>query len=138
VELTVSDDKLEQDIHDEVKEQFKGSQMSKAGKLAMELAQERKRLNQELEELQAEADELRPTTPTGTLDYYAKWAATVLAILGVFLVSANLSHQGMTAYLAASALWVFVGSVWNDRAIMIGSAITGTSVAMNLVNTLGA
>jgi hypothetical protein len=30
-------------------------------------------------------------------------------------------------------LWVFVGSVWNDRAIMIGSAITATSVAMNLI-----
>jgi len=92
---------------------------------------------QELEELQAEADELRPTTPTGTLDYYAKWAATVLAILGVFLVSADQSQQGMIAYLVASALWVFVGSVWNDRAIMIGSAITGTSVAMNLVKTIG-
>jgi len=132
----MSEEKLEQDIHDDVKEQFKGSQMSKAGKLAMELAQERKRLNQELEELQAEADDLRPTTPTGTPDYYAKWSATILAIVGVFLFSADMGTSGKVSYLLASCLWIYVGGVWNDRAIMIGSAITGTSVAMNLVTTI--
>ena len=123
-------------VSEEIHEKFEGSQMSKAGKLAMELAQEKKRLKQELEELQAEADDLRPTTPTGTTDYYAKWGATVLAILGVFLFSADMDTYGKVSYLIASALWVFVGGVWNDRAIMIGSAITGTSVAMNLVNNL--
>ena len=42
---------VSQEIHDK----FEGSTMSKAGRLAMELAQERRRLQQELEELQAEA-----------------------------------------------------------------------------------
>ena len=37
--------------------------MTKAGRLAMELANEKKRLNQELKELQAEYDEVKPTTP---------------------------------------------------------------------------
>ena len=123
-------------VSNEVHEKFEGSQMSKAGRLAMELAQEKKRLTQELADLQQEAEDLRPTTPTGTLDYYAKWAATVLTVLGIFLFSADHSLAGQTSYLIASALWVFVGSVWNDRAIMIGSAITGTSVAMNLVSSL--
>jgi len=123
-------------VSDEIHDQFEGSTMSKAGRLAMELAQERKRLKQELEELQAEADDLRPTTPTGTVDYYAKWSATVLAITGVFLFSANLEVYGKISYLVASGLWVYVGGVWNDRAIMIGSAITGTSVAMNLISNI--
>jgi hypothetical protein len=123
-------------VSNKVHDQFEGSQMSKAGRLAMELAQEKKRLAQELEDLQQEADDLRPTTPTGTTDYYAKWGATILAIIGVFLFSANMDLYGKLSYLIASALWVFVGGVWNDRAIMIGSAITGTSVAMNLVQTL--
>ena len=120
-------------VSEEVHDRFEGSTMSKAGRLAMELAQEKKRLQTELSELQAEADDLRPTTPTGTLDYYAKWLATVLAIVGVFLFSADLELYGKVSYLLASCLWVFVGSVWNDRAIMIGSAITATSVAMNLI-----
>ena len=123
-------------VSEEIHEKFEGSTMSKAGKLAMELAQEKKRLKQELEELQAEADDLRPTTPTGTTDYYAKWGATILAIVGVFLFSADLDIYGKVSYLLASILWIYVGGVWNDRAIMIGSAITGTSVAMNLVNNL--
>jgi len=123
-------------VSEEVKEKFEGSTMTKAGKLAMELAQERKRLQQVLSELQAEAEDLRPTTPTGTLDYYAKWTATVLAIVGVFLFSADMGVYGKVSYLMASILWIYVGGVWNDRAIMIGSAITATSVAMNLVNAL--
>ena len=128
--------KEESIVSEEIHEKFEGSTMSKAGKLAMELAQEKKRLKQELEELQAEADDLRPTTPTGTTDYYAKWVATVFAILGVFLFSGGFDLYGKLSYLLASILWVYVGGIWNDRAIMIGSAITGTSVAMNLVNNL--
>lgn len=127
---------LEDDLNADVKEQFKGSTMTKAGKLAMELAQERKRLQQELAELQAEAEDLRPTTPTGTLDYYAKWSATILAILGIFLMQVEAVFYGQISYLIASILWVFVGSIWNDRAIMIGSAITATAVAMTLTEIL--
>ena len=50
-----------------------GSTMTKAGRLAMELSHEKKRLKQELEELQTEYDEIKPTTPTGTRDWYVKW-----------------------------------------------------------------
>lgn len=128
----MSDSEVREEIHDK----FEGSTMSKAGRLAMELAQERKRLKKELEELQAEADELRPTTPTGTLDYYAKWTATVFTVIGIFLLQADLTVNGQIAYFFASILWVYVGSVWNDRAIMIGSAVTGTAVAMNLARLL--
>ena len=120
---------VSQEIHDK----FEGSTMSKAGRLAMELAQERRRLVQELEELQAEAEDLRPTTPTGTTDYYAKWGATVLAILGIFLMQADISLPGKFCYLFSTILWVYVGSVWNDRAILLGGAITATATAMNLV-----
>ena len=47
--------------------QLAGSTMTKAG-LAMELSHEKKRLKQELEELQTVYDEIKPTTPTGTTD----------------------------------------------------------------------
>lgn len=123
-------------VSDEVHEKFEGSTMSKAGRLAMELAQERKRLKLELEELQAEADDLRPTTPTGTVDWYVKWVAMILAVIGVFLISADLYRYGQVAYMISSMGWIYVGMVWGDRAIMIGSAITGTAVAMNLVQSL--
>ena len=119
------------------KEEYKEARReSRASNLAMELSKERKRLKQELAELQTEVEDLTPTTPTGTVDWYVKWAATILAVAGVFLISAGLNIYGQYAYLIASACWVYVGMAWSDRAIMIGSSITGTAVAMNLVTSL--
>ena len=131
----MTEHKTADQIHEEVNEHYAGSEMSKAGRLAMELSRERKRLREELEQLQSEVEDLSPTTPTGTPDWYVKWIATVLAVAGVFLLSANYSFYGQLAYLASAIGWVYVGGCWNDRAIMIGSAITSTSVAMNLVIT---
>jgi len=125
------------EAQEHAKEEYKeASSASRATSLAMELSKERKRLKQELSELQTEVEDLTPTTPTGTIDWYVKWTATVLAVAGVFLISAGLNIYGQYAYLIASACWVYVGMAWSDRAIMIGSSITGTAVAMNLVTSL--
>ena len=121
-----------QEIREEVKEKFEGSTMTKTGRLAMELAAERSRLRQEMEELQVQVEDLSPATPTGTVDSYVKWVATVLAVAGVFLQSAGFMTEGKTAYALSSIAWIYVGHCWNDKAIMIGSAITGTAVLMNL------
>jgi hypothetical protein len=102
----------------------------------MELSKEKKRLKQELAELQQENEELTPTTPTGTPDWYVKWVATVLAVGGVFLISANFTQYGQISYILSSMCWVYVGMAWSDRAIMIGSSISGTAVAMNIVQGL--
>ena len=118
-------------------EEYKeASSESRARNLAMELSKERKRLKQELLELQTEVEDLTPTTPTGTPDWYVKWAATILAVIGVFIISAGFGIYGQIMYLLSSICWVYVGMAWSDRAIMIGSSITGTAVAMNLVQVL--
>ena len=126
---------IEEDVA-EIKEHYKDSQMSKAGKLAMELSSERKRLKKELSELQTEVEDLTPTTPTGTVDWYVKWGAMAMAVCGVFLISAGLVYWGQVFYMISSVGWIFVGMAWGDRAIMIGSAITGTAVTMNFVQGL--
>ena len=129
-------DKMEAKLSQEVQDQYKDSTMSKGAKLAMELNAERKRLKQEMEELQLEVDDLKPATPTGTIDSYVKWVATIFAVVGVFLISAGLITEGQIAYAISACAWVYVGHCWNDKAIMIGSSITGTSVMMNLVEKL--
>lgn len=109
---------------------------SKAGRLAMELNAERKRLQEELGELEMQVELYAPSTPTGGLDSYIKWLATILAVTGVFLQSAGFITEGKVAYALSSIAWIYVGHCWNDKAIMIGSAITGTSVLMNLAEIL--
>ena len=105
---------------------------SKAGQLARELNAERQRLKEELAEAQEQVDIFSPSTPTGGIDSYIKWLATILAVTGVFLQSAGFMTEGKVAYALSSIAWVYVGHCWNDKAIMIGSAITGTAVLMNL------
>ena len=122
---------------EQTKEEYiEESSASRATKLAMELSKERKRLKQELAELHAEVEDLTPTTPTGTVDWYVKWIAMILAVIGVFSISAGFTVYGQVAYILSSIGWVYVGMAWSDRAIMIGSSISGTAVAMNLVSTI--
>ena len=109
---------------------------SKAGRLAMELSAEKKRLAKELEELQGEYDDIKPLTPTGTRDWYVKWGSMILGVLGVFLISAEIYLFGQIAYLISAIGWIYVGMQWGDRAIMIGSSVSSTAIAMNIVNTL--
>ena len=129
VAVTDHEEQTKEDYHE-------ASSAIRATKLAMELSKERKRLKQELSELQTEVEDLTPTTPTGTPDWYVKWIATILAVGGVFSISAGFTQYGQIAYLVSSMCWVYVGMVWSDRAIMIGSSIAGTAVAMNLVTAL--
>jgi len=124
------------EIKKEVKEQYKESTMSKAGRLAMELNAERSRLRTEMEELQDQVDTFSPSTPVGGFDSYVKWVATTLAVSGVFLQSSGFMTEGKVAYALSSIAWVYVGQCWNDKAIMIGSAITGTAVLMNLTELI--
>ena len=49
---------------------------SRASQLAVELATEKKRLIDELRELQAENVDLKSTTPVGRTDWKVKWVAT--------------------------------------------------------------
>ena len=107
---------------------------TKAGRLAMELAWEKKRLSQELEELQGEYDDIKPLTPFGTRDWYVKWGAMILCVIGVFLTSGKMYIFGQFCYFVSSIGWIYVGVQWSDRAIMIGSAVSGTVVAMLLID----
>jgi hypothetical protein len=56
-------------------------------------------------------------------------------VAGVFLISSSFTLYGQIAYLISTVGWIYVGMQWSDRAIMIGSAISGTAIAMNIVNS---
>ena len=128
--------KSSDEIKEEVSEKFKDSAMSESSKSIMRVRTERNRLREELDEIQDLVDELTPATPTGTVDSHVKWIATVFAIMGVFLISAGFEVTGQVLYALSAMSWIYVGSCWNDKAIMIGSAITGTSVCMSLIKFL--
>ena len=49
------------------------------------------------------------------------------------MISAEIYLFGQIAYLISAIGWIYVGMQWGDRAIIIGSAISGTAVAMFLI-----
>ena len=59
----------------------------------------------------------------------------LLAVAGVFLISASFTLYRQIAYLISTVGWIYVGMQWGDRAIMIGSAVSGTAIAINIVNS---
>lgn len=109
---------------------------TRATQLAMELSKEKKRLTEELSTLQEEYDNMAPTTPVGTLDWYIKWFGVVFGVSGIFTMSAGFALFGMTLYLCSALSWTMVGILWNDRAVMLGSVIPATATALSLVQKL--
>lgn len=110
--------------------------MSKAATLAMELSKEKKRLQEELEEMQHQFDTVAPSTPTGGPDSYLKWAGVIFAVLGIFLQSSGFGVYGQVCYLLGATSWTIVGIYWNDKAVMLGSVIPATATAMSLARTI--
>ena len=108
-------------------------QMSKAASLAMELSKKKKRMKEEFDELQAQFEEVSPSTPSGGPDSYLKWIGVVFALLGIFLQNAGLSIFGQLFYIVGAISWTAVGFYWNDKAVMLGSVIPATATAMNLM-----
>lgn len=108
-------------------------QMSKAASLAMELSKKKKRMKEEFDELQAQFEEVSPSTPSGGPDSYLKWIGVVSAVLGIFLQNAGLSIFGQLFYIVGAISWTAVGFYWNDKAVMLGSVIPATATAMNLM-----
>jgi len=110
--------------------------VTRATQLAMELSKEKKRLTEELSTLQEEYDNMAPTTPVGTLDWYIKWFGVVFGVTGIFTMSAGFTLYGMMLYLCSALSWTMVGILWNDRAVMLGSVIPATATALSLLQKL--
>ena len=110
--------------------------MSRAASLAMELSKEKKRLQQELEEMQHQFETVAPSTPTGGPDSYLKWVGVIFAVLGIFMQSGGFTLYGQLCYLLGATSWTVVGIYWNDKAVMLGSVIPATATALAIARTI--
>lgn len=71
---------------------------------------------------------IKSATPKYTLDWYVKWAATVLLIFAMSARSTGIPElhmYDMWGSLVGAAMWFWVSFVWRDRALMLvnGAAI---------------
>ena len=72
-------------------------------------------------------------TPIQTLDWYIKWIASFLLIIGVVLKSNNIFPANLIFHAIGMLGWFVVGILWNDRALIVINAVTLALMSNGLI-----
>ena len=72
-------------------------------------------------------------TPIHTLDWYIKWIASFLLIIGVVLTSNNIFPANLIFHAIGLLGWFVVGILWNDRALIVINAVTLALMSNGLI-----
>lgn len=57
------------------------------------------------------------------LDFFIKWAATIVALVHVILVSYDVMPYYKFSGMLAAALWLWLGYLWREPSLMILNVI---------------
>ena len=72
-------------------------------------------------------------TPKYTLDWYIKWVASLVLIVGVILTSNNVFPANLIFHALGMFGWFIVGILWNDRALIVINAVTLALMSNGLI-----
>ena len=73
-------------------------------------------------------------TPTYTLDWYIKWIASIILIVGVILTSNNIYPLNLIIHAIGMFGWFIVAIIWNDRALLVINAVSLVLLINGLVS----
>ena len=76
---------------------------------------------------------IQKLTPTHTLDWYIKWVASFVLIVGVILTSNNVFPANLIFHALGMFGWFIVGILWNDRALIVINAVTLVLMSNGLI-----
>ena len=77
---------------------------------------------------------LNKQTPTHTLDWYIKWIASVVLVVGVILTSNNIYPYNLMVHALGMFGWFMVAIIWNDRALLVINAVSLVLLLNGLVS----
>ena len=77
---------------------------------------------------------LNKQTPTHTLDWYIKWIASVVLVVGVILTSNNIYPLNLMVHAIGMFGWFIVAIIWNDRALLVINAVSLVLLINGLVS----
>ncbi len=66
--------------------------------------------------------EIKKVTPVHDLSWYIKWVATVFVIVGASFNAFYIEPYNIFILLIGTALWLIVGLLWFDRALIVVNA----------------
>ena len=73
-------------------------------------------------------------TPTYTIDWYIKWIASVVLVVGVILTSNNIYPLNLMVHAVGMFGWFIVAIIWNDRALLVINAVSLVLLLNGLVS----
>ena len=73
-------------------------------------------------------------TPTHTLDWYIKWIASIILVVGVILTSNNIYPYNLMVHAVGMFGWFIVAIIWNDRALLVINAVSLVLLINGLVS----
>ena len=72
-------------------------------------------------------------TPLHTTDWYIKWFASIVLLIGMVLTSNNVYPLNIFVHMIGLIGWLIVALMWNDRALIIINAVGVAIMANGLV-----
>ena len=72
-------------------------------------------------------------TPHKTKDWYIKWAASIVLIVGIILTSNNIYPLNLYFDIVGLTGWFIVGLIWNDRALIVINVVSLAILTNGLV-----
>jgi hypothetical protein len=76
---------------------------------------------------------LKKTTPHKTKDWYIKWAASIVLIIGMLFTANNIYPLNLYFHVVGLAGWFIVAMIWNDRALIVINAVSLAILANGLL-----
>ncbi len=79
-------------------------------------------------------DMIKKLTPIGTLDWYIKWIASIIILIGMCLTSINFMPYNLFFHFVGVMGWLVVGVMWHDRALMVVNSVAAMIFFMGILN----
>ena len=77
--------------------------------------------------------EWKKLTPVGTLDWYIKWSASFIILIGMALTSINVTPFNLYFHFVGVVGWLIVGFMWHDRALMVVNSVAAMIFLMGIL-----
>ena len=78
-------------------------------------------------------EQLKRQTPYKTTDWYIKWAASLILLVGMMLTANQVYPLNIVFHLVGLIGWLIVSLMWNDRALIIINAVGIAIMANGLI-----
>lgn len=71
-------------------------------------------------------------TPLYTIDWYIKWLASIILMLGMILTANNIYPLNLFFHFIGIGGWLVVGMLWNDRALIVINTFALATLASSI------